>query len=168
VLQVNSTLFLDDGVRQKQRAWSCKETEAIVAQATVKWTGKGEFVGTDSTKHSVVMSTQDEENATGLKPSEVLLVALGGCTGVDVVSILKKGRQKLLSLEIGLTGEQDPDPPWTFRKIHINYTLRGSDLSEQAVERAIKLSEDKYCSVRATISGIAEVSSSYVILRDES
>jgi len=139
-----------------------------VAQAIVKWIGKGQFMGTDSTKHSMVMSTQDEENATGLKPSEVLLVALGGCTGVDVVSILKKSRQELRDLEIELTGEQDPDPPWAFHRIHLEYTLRGPRLSEEAVARAIRLSEEKYCSVRATISGVAELSSSFTIVKDES
>jgi putative redox protein len=142
--------------------------EEIVAEAMVKWTGSGQFVGTDSTKHSLVMSTQDEENGTGLKPSEVLLIALGGCTGVDVVSILKKARQNLASLEIQLTGEQDPDPPWTFRKIHVEYRLTGRGLSTEAVERAIRLSEEKYCSVRATISGIAEVTSGYTLLQNES
>lgn len=139
-----------------------------MAEAMVKWTGSGQFVGTDSTKHSLVMSTQDEENGTGLKPSEVLLIALGGCTGVDVVSILKKARQNLASLEIQLTGEQDPDPPWTFRKIHVEYRLTGRGLSTETVERAIRLSEEKYCSVRATISEIVEVTSGYTLLQDES
>lgn len=139
-----------------------------MAQATVKWTGSGQFVGTDSTKHCMVMSTQDEENGTGLKPTEVLLLALGGCTGVDVVSILKKGRQNLTGLEIQVTGEQDPDPPRTFRKIHIEYRLTGRGLSREAVERAIRLSEEKYCSVRATISGVAEVTSAYTLVQDES
>lgn len=125
-------------------------------------------MGTDSTKHSLVMSTQDEENGTGLKPSEVLLIALGGCTGIDVVSILKKGRRNLTGLEIQLTGEQDPDPPWTFRKIHLEYRLTGRGLSREAVERAIRLSEEKYCSVRATISGIAELTSGYTLVQDES
>ncbi len=138
-----------------------------MARATVKWVGKGEFVGTDSTRHSVVMSTQDEENATGMKPSEVLLVALGGCTGVDVVSILKKRRQDVTGLEIELTAEQDPDPPWTFRRISAHYTLRGSNLSESAVQRAIQLSEEKYCSVGTTLSGVAEMTSIFTILDDE-
>jgi putative redox protein len=141
-------------------------TEEIVAKATVKWTGKGQFVGTDSTRHSVVMSTQDEENATGMKPSELLLVALGGCTGVDVVSILKKSRQNLTSLEIEATGEQDANPPWAYRKIYLEYRLHGSGLSSEAVERAIRLSEEKYCSVRVTIAGTAEVTSSYTIVED--
>jgi putative redox protein len=143
-------------------------TEEIVAKATVKWTGKGQFVGTDSTRHSVVMSTQDEENATGMKPSELLLVALGGCTGVDVVSILKKRRQNLTSLEIEVTGEQDADPPWVYRKIHLEYRLHGSGLSSKIVERAISLSEEKYCSIRVTIAGTAEVTSSYTIAEDDS
>ena len=139
-----------------------------MAEAIVKWTGKGQFVATDSTKHSLVMSTQDEENGTGLKPSELLLIALGGCTGVDVVSILKKRRQNLSSLEIQLTAEQDPNPPWTFRKIHLEYRLSGRGLSKEAVERAIRLSEEKYCSVQATISAIAEVTSTYTLVQDES
>lgn len=138
-----------------------------MARATVKWVGKGEFVGTDSTKHSVVMSTQDEDNATGMKPSEMLLVALGGCTGVDVVSILKKRRQEVTGLEIELTAEQDPNPPWTFRRINTHYTLRGSNLSENAVQRAIHLSEEKYCSVGVTLSGVAEITSNFTILDDE-
>jgi putative redox protein len=139
-----------------------------MAQATVKWTGGGQFVATDSTKHSLVMSTQDEENSTGLKPSELLLIAIGGCTGVDVVSILRKGRQNLTGLEIELTGEQDPNPPWTYRKIHIMYRLTGQGISKEAVERAIRLSEEKYCSVRATVSAVAEVTSGYTLLEDES
>jgi putative redox protein len=141
--------------------------EEIVARATIKWVGKGEFVGTDSTKHSVVMSTQDEDNATGMKPSEVLLVALGGCTGVDVISILKKRRQDVTGLEIELTAEQDPNPPWTFRRINAHYTLHGSDLSKNAVQRAIQLSEEKYCSVGTTLAGTAEMTSSFTIIGDE-
>lgn len=138
-----------------------------MAQAEIKWTGRGEFVGTDSTRHSVVMSTQDEDNGTGMKPSELLLVALGGCTGVDVVSILRKRRHELTGLNIEVTGEQDPDPPWTYRKIHLEFTLSGRGLSEPAVERAIKLSEEKYCSISATISGVAEVTTSFRIIEDE-
>jgi putative redox protein len=135
-----------------------------VAEAIVKWIGNGEFVGTDSTKHSVVMSTQNEASGTGMSPSELLLVALGGCTAVDVVSILEKRREKLVGLEIHIEGEQEPDPPRGYRRIHLTYTLRGSGLSEASVKRAIELSEEKYCSVRATVSGKAKVTSSYRIV----
>jgi putative redox protein len=141
--------------------------EEIVARATVKWAGKGEFIGTDSTKHSVVMSMQDEDNGTGMKPSELILVALGGCTGIDVISILKKRRQEVTGFEIELVGEQDPRPPWTYRRINVHYTLRGSGLKENAVERAIKLSEEKYCSVGVTLSGVAEIASSFEILDED-
>jgi putative redox protein len=135
-----------------------------VAEAMVKWIGDEEFVGTDSTRHSVVMSGQPREKAAGLKPSELLLVALAGCTGIDVVSILKKRRQNPSGLEIQVTGEQDPDPPWTFRKIHLEYTLRGTGLTVPGVEQAIKLAEEKYCSVGSTLSGVAEITSSYTII----
>ena len=137
-----------------------------MAEAIVKWIGNGEFVGTDSTKHSVVMSTQDEASGTGMKPSELLLVALGGCTAVDVVSILEKRREKLQGLEIHIEGEQEPDPPWAYRRIHLTYTLHGSELSEASVKRAIELSEEKYCSVQATVSGTAKVTSSFRIVSD--
>lgn len=138
-----------------------------MAEATVRWIGNRQFVGTDSTKHSVVMSTQDEANATGMKPSELRLVALAGCTGVDVVNTLEKRRERLTGLEIRVEGEQDKDPPWTYRKIHVTYTLHGTDLSQESVQRAIQLSEEKLCSVRATVSGVTEVSSSYRIVTPE-
>ena len=139
-----------------------------MGKASVRWIGNKEFVGIDSSKHSVVMSTQDEANGTGMRPSELLLIALAGCTAVDVVSILEKRREKLTGLEVTVDGEQDDDPPWTYRKIHLTYTLHGTDLSQQSVQRAIQLSEDKYCSVRATVSGVAQVTHSYRILTPDS
>lgn len=129
--------------------------------ATVQWIGGKRFVGIDSTQHSVVLSTADE--GVGMKPSELLLVALAACTAVDVVEIIAKKRLHLDSLEIRADGEQDSDPPWTFRKIHVHYTLRGTDLTETAVKQAIDLSEEKYCSVAATLRGVAEITTSFTI-----
>lgn len=133
---------------------------------SVTWVEKAQFVGTDSSKHSVVMSSQDAENATGCKPSDLLLIALGGCISVDIVSILQKQRQQLKGLQIGVSGEQDSDPPWTFRGIHIAVTVRGQNLSQAAVERAVTLAEDKYCSVSATLRGTAKVTTSITIVED--
>ena len=132
----------------------------------VKWVEKRQFVGTDSSKHSVVMSSQDEENGTGMSPSQLLLVALGGCTSYDVVEILQKKRQRLTGLEVIVTGEREPDPPWTYRKIHVHYVVRGINLREKAVRDAIKISEQKYCSVAATLRGAAEVTYDYTIVEE--
>jgi putative redox protein len=87
---------------------------------TVKWIAGKQFVDIDSTNHSVVLSTPDE--GIGIRPSELLLIALASCTAVDVVEILAKKRMPPNSLEIQATGEQDQDPPCTFRKIHLQYT----------------------------------------------
>jgi putative redox protein len=134
-----------------------------MAQVSVKWLEKLQFVGTDSTKHSVVMSAQDEENGVGMKPSELMLISLGGCTSYDIVNILTKKRKKLTGLEVSVTAEQLPDPPWTFTKIHLTYRLRGRDLTEKSVKDAIQLSKDKYCSVGATLSACTEITYDYVI-----
>jgi putative redox protein len=129
----------------------------MTKKATITWLKKRQFVGTDGTKHSLVMSSQDEENSVGMSPSQLLLVSLGGCTAYDVVNILQKKREPLTGLEITVTGEREPDPPWTYRSIHISYTVRGKGLKEKAVRDAIELSEEKYCSVAATVRGRAEI-----------
>ena len=130
----------------------------------VTWVQNEQFVGTDSTNHSIVLSTG--KDGTGAKPSDMLLVALGACAGVDVVGILAKKRQKLTGLQIQVDGQQDADPPWAFRKIHVEYIVRGQGISEKAVQQAVELSEEKYCSVAATIRGAAEITSSYQIVED--
>lgn len=136
-----------------------------MAHSSVRWIGGKQFVGIDSTRHSVVVSTAEEN--VGMKPSELLLVALASCTAVDVVEILQKKRQPLTGLEIEVDGEQAEQNPWPFRKIHLTYRLRGPHLEPKSVEDAIRLSEEKYCSVAATIRGVAEISYSFEIDRDE-
>ena len=128
---------------------------------TVQWTGNLQFVGTDSGKHSVVISSHDEKNHTGVKPSEMLLLALGACSAYDVVTILEKKRMDLVGLKVAVTGEQETDPPSTFRHIHLDYALRGRQLVEAGVRQAIELSLDKYCSVAATVSGRADITHSF-------
>jgi putative redox protein len=133
-----------------------------MSSATVRWIGGKQFIGTDSTKHSVVLSTPDE--GVGMKPSELLLVALASCTAVDVVDILAKKHTPLDNLEISAEAEQDPNPPWTFLKIHLTYRMKGADLTEKNVTQAIQLSEEKYCSVAATVRGKAEITWSFEII----
>jgi putative redox protein len=132
--------------------------------ATVKWIEGKQFIGVDSTHHSVVLSTPDE--GIGIKPSELLLIAVASCSAVDVVEILAKKRMTLTHLEISSTGEQDQDPPWTFRKIHMHYKIGGKNLTEKAVAQAIQLSEEKYCSVAATIRATAQIITDFEILEE--
>jgi putative redox protein len=136
-----------------------------MASASVRWITGKQFMGIDSTHHSVVLSTPDE--GIGMKPSDLLLVALAGCTAVDVVEILTKKRMAPSSLEIQTSATQDSEAPWTFRKIELKYLLKGKNLTPKAVEQAIQLSEEKYCSVAATVRGVAEISFTYEILPEE-
>jgi putative redox protein len=128
------------------------------------WVQGGQFVGVDSTKHSVVLSTGAE--GIGVKPSDMLLVALAACSAVDVVSILEKKRQLMAGLEILVNGEQDAEPPWAFRTIHLTYRVRGR-VSEKAVQQAVDLSEEKYCSVAATLRGVAKITHSVEMIEEE-
>ena len=135
-----------------------------MAQTTVTWVQGKQVIGTDSTQHSVVISSTDE--GVGMKPSELLLSALGSCTGYDVVNILAKKRARLTGLRIEVSAEQESEPPWTFRKFHIHYVVRGVDLREDDVARAIALSEEKYCSVSATLKGAATITYDYEVINE--
>ena len=135
-----------------------------MSHAKITWFGERQFVGVDSSKHSVVISSQDEANATGMKPSDLLLVSLAGCSAMDVIGILRKKRLDVQGFEINVKGEQDDDPPWTFRRIELEYVVSGRGIKEKAVADAIRLSKDKYCSVSATVQGVAEVVTSYRIV----
>ncbi len=136
-----------------------------MSTATIRWVGGKQFVGIDSTSHSVVLSSTAE--GVGMKPSELLLIAVGSCSAVDVVEILTKKRTPLSWLDISVSGEQEAEPPWTYRKIHIHYRLSGKGLTDKGVSQAIELSHTRYCSVAATVSGKAEISTSYEILSAE-
>ena len=132
--------------------------------ATVQWLSGQRFVGIDSTNHSVVLSSQAE--GVGVKPSDMLMIALASCCAVDVVDILAKKRMPIDSMEIAITGEQDADPPWTFRKIHLKCRLSGAGLTEKAVEQAVQLAEEKYCSVAATLRATVEITTEFQIIRE--
>ena len=133
-----------------------------MATTTVRWLNEQHFVGTDSGGHSVVLSGQ--KNGIGVSPSQMLLVALASCSAVDVVEILKKKRKKLTMLEVTASGEQDPEPPWAYRKIHVRYHVGGEGLTDKAVSQAISLSQEKYCSVAATVRGVAQITTEYEIV----
>ena len=130
----------------------------------VNWVTARQFVGTDSNGHSVVLSGDDP--AAGVRPSEMLLVALASCSGYDVVEIMEKKRRPLDFFEVIVDGERDPEPPWPYRTIRVTYRLRGKGLTEKAVVQAIDLSIKKYCSVAATVSGVARIETAFSILEE--
>lgn len=132
--------------------------------AEVAWTGENVFIGTDLLGHSVVYDSS-EDVAKGISPMRAVLTSLGACTGMDIVAILKKRKQKLTSLRVMLKGERPKHglpKPWT--SIHVKYVLSGDKLERKYVEEAIKDSTEKFCSVGATLAPTAKITYSYEIL----
>ncbi|MDX8290470.1 OsmC family protein [Metabacillus indicus] len=129
---------------------------------SIKWNGKMSFSGSTPSGHEVKMDASEEvggEN-TGARPTELLLHAVAGCTGIDIISILQKMRLNPSAFEMDLTGTRAEDHPKRFTAIHIHYKLEG-DLPEEKVIRAIQLSKDKYCSVSQSLN--AEITAEYSI-----
>jgi putative redox protein len=136
-----------------------------VQTAAIKWIGEEKFVATSPSGHAITIDSDRASNkAPG--PMELVLMALGACTATDVVSILKKKRQKLEGLEVICSGERASEPPTVWIKLEILYRLRGS-LEEAAVKRAIELSEQKYCSVSAMLQKTAKLTWRHEILPPE-
>ena len=131
---------------------------------TVRWVTGKQFVGTDANNHSVVLS--GDKPSSGMSPSQLLLVGLSACTAYDVLEIMQKKRRPLTMLEIIATGEQDEQPPWPYRRIHLKYRISGQGLTEKAISQAIELSQEKYCSVAATVRGIAEIVTDFEIVTE--
>ena len=138
-----------------------------MSDIAVTWVEGEQFVASGSGGHSIVLDAPNGRTAwQGVKPSELLLAALGGCTGVDVIDILRKKRQQVSGLRITVSGEQAEEYPRPFKKIGVHYEVRGHGVAVTAVEHAISLSEEKYCSVAATLRGVAEITTSFTIVED--
>ena len=121
------------------------------------------FVAESGSRHALVID--DAEGATGPKPIELALLALGGCTAFDVIAILRKKRQDVTGYDVELRAEQNQDPPNYFTTVEIKHRLHGR-IDPRTVETAIHLSESKYCSVGAMISKTAKIKTSFEILPD--
>jgi putative redox protein len=134
--------------------------EGRLKLATVAGDGR-QFVAESGSGHAVVMD--DAAGHSGPKPIELALLALGGCTGFDVISILRKKRQVVTGYEIEVRADQNPEPPSYFTRVQIVHRLRGR-IDPKAVEVAIHLSESKYCSVGVMISKTAKIETTYEIL----
>jgi putative redox protein len=131
----------------------------------IRWNGGRRFAGWDEPGHGIVMDAAPPTGeGTGARPIELALYALGGCTGIDVIGILQKQRQAVRDLEVVVTAEQREEQPRRYERIGIEYVITGVGIKPSMVERAISLSEEKYCSVRAMLDPTIELTSSYRIV----
>ena len=118
----------------------------------LNWNPEQEFILNDADDHKIVM-----KKPKGVKPSDLLAMALIGCSSYDVVEILQKQRQDLQQLRVSAESFQDETPPWRFRRIHIHYQAGGKGIDPEKLRKAIQISEEKYCSVYATLKDAIEI-----------
>lgn len=127
-----------------------------------------QFKGRATSGHTLTMDADEEAGGgnAGFRPMELLLVGFGGCTGMDVISILRKKRQPVTGFEMNVKGEKADDYPKIYKEVHIEYVVKGKGVQKEAVERAIELSLTKYCSVGATLAKAGKITHSYRIVED--
>ena len=135
------------------------------AKAVIHSAGDGLFVGVTPSGHAQVLET-DHVRASAATPMELLLIALGGCTAVDVESILKKKRQQVTGYRVEVRGERREEHPRAYTRIEVRHFVRGRGVSEAAVASAVELSETKYCSVAATLRPGVEIVTTYEVVED--
>ncbi|HEY6651334.1 MAG TPA: OsmC family protein [Actinomycetota bacterium] len=133
-----------------------------MADVRLVWTGdRIQFVGTTGYGEPILVGGDVE--GPGAKPSDLLPLSLAACTAYDVIEILRKQRQDLLGLEIVATSVQDPEPPWTFRSIHLRFRITGTvDASKAA--KAVEMAETRYCAVAATIRSVVRLTHEVTIV----
>ena len=139
-------------------------------EVKVKWIDGVCFVGESESSHSVKMDGPSEVGGLdkGMRPMELLLIGMGGCTSFDVVTILKKSRQKIVDCEALISAERSQNIPKVFTKIHINFVVKGDHLDKEIVDRAIKLSAEKYCSATIMLSKSVEITHDFKIIEASS
>jgi putative redox protein len=125
-----------------------------MTDARIQWTDGERFVGQATSKHAIVIDASKEKTANS--PMELVLIGLCGCTATDVVTILRKKREPFTSLEVKAEAERAASPPTVYTEIHLTYVV-GGNVSHKAVEDAVRLSEEKYCSVAAMLSKTAKI-----------
>jgi putative redox protein len=134
-------------------------------KAKITWINGRAFLGESGSGHAVVMDGAPESGGRniGVRPMEMMLLGLGGCTAFDVVHILEKSREKVTGCEISMEAERATEDPKVFTHVKLNYVLKGKDLKPAAVERAIKLSSEKYCSASKMFEKTAKIEHSWTV-----
>lgn len=130
-----------------------------------EWRGGGTFIGRNASGGTVQIGKLDER--PGVSPMELVLIGLAGCTGVDIADIMEKKREPLKALKVKVRGKRTEEYPRVYKEIEVTYLIWGEGINPKSVEQAIKLSEEKYCSVSAMIQPVAEIRSSYQIFITE-
>ncbi len=132
----------------------------------IKWTEGVSFVGETGSGHALVIDGAPEHGGRnlGVRPMELLLMGMASCTAFDVLLILRKARQAVADCVVTAEGTRADDPPRVFTRIHVTYTVAGRGLDRRQVERAVRLSEEKYCSATVMLAKTAEVTSEVVVI----
>ncbi len=137
-------------------------------EAKIKWVDGRMFIGEAGSGHTVVMDGPPDHGGRnmGIRPMEMILLGLGGCSSFDVVEILQKGRHSIIDCTTELSGERVDAIPSVFSKIHLHFKVVGKNLKVSAVERAVKLSSEKYCSAAIMLSKAVEITHSFEVIED--
>jgi putative redox protein len=138
----------------------------VDSKATIQYAGDDLFIAITPSGHAQTLDTRHERSAAAT-PMELLLLALGSCTAVDVISILNKKRERVTDYRVEVRGERRDEHPRKYTRFEVRHILRGHNVSEKAVAQAIELSETKYCSVAATLGPAAEIVSSFEIQEEK-
>jgi len=135
-------------------------------KARVKWVEEVTFLGEAASGHAVVMDGPPESGGRnlGIRPMEMLLLGMGGCTAFDVVMILKKARQAVTDCVVEMEAERAATDPRVFTRIHVHFVVTGSGLSDKQVARAVELSAEKYCSASIMLSKSVDITHGYEIV----
>ena len=138
-------------------------------KVSVKWIDGVSFVGESESGHAVVLDGAPENGGRniGMRPMEMLLIGMGACTSFDVVTILKKARQPIVDCVAEISATRADEVPKVFTKIHVHFVVTGDHLNETQVERAVKLSAEKYCSASIMLSKSVEITHGYEIKPSE-
>ena len=137
-------------------------------KARIKWVEQVSFLGETESGHAVLMDGPADGGGRNLgpRPMEMVLLGTGGCTTYDVIHILKKGRQKVTDCVVEIQAERATEDPKVFTKIHFHFVVTGKDLKTEQVERAIKLSAEKYCSASIMLGKSADITHDFEVIQE--